>query len=85
LRYNGSGNVGVLLKESVMTEFTKPKVAALAKDGVAKVQAVEKKLGTYVIAYEQPVEPASLTAEQLKELERLEGELGVCLVAYRKS
>ena len=67
-----------------MLEFNKPKVAALQPEAVAKVKEVEKKLGAYVIAYEHPVEPASLTAEQLKELEKLESDLGVCLVAYRK-
>ena len=67
-----------------MAEFNQPKVATLAGDAVAKVQAVEKKLGAYVIAYEHPVQPASLTPEQLAELTRLEDELGVCLVAFRK-
>jgi len=59
-------------------------VAALPADAVARVQAMEKKLGTYVIAYEHPVIPASLSPQQLFELNKLEEELGVCLVAFRK-
>jgi hypothetical protein len=68
-----------------MADFAKPQVANLKLEKLARVQEIEKKLGAYVIAYEQPVEPATLSADQLKDLERLEGELGVCLVAYRKS
>ena len=68
-----------------MTEFSKPKVAALPADAVSKVRAVEQKLGgVYVIAYEHPVQPATLTPQQLAELTKVEDELGVCLVAYRK-
>ena len=68
-----------------MSEFSKPKVAALPPQAVAKVQDIEKKLGAvYVIAYEHPVQPATLTPQQLAELSKVEDELGVCLVAYRK-
>ena len=68
-----------------MSEFSKPKVASLPATAVAKVQEVEKKLGgVYVIAYEHPVEPATLTPQQLAQLTKVETELGVCLVAYRK-
>ena len=68
-----------------MSELTKPKVATLPHQAVAKVQAVEKKLGNvYVIAYEHPVQPATLTQAQLAQLAKVEDELGVCLVAYRK-
>ena len=67
-----------------MTESNRPRVAHLKADQVAKVEAIEKALGTFVVAYEHPVMPASLTSQQLAELERLESELGVCLVAYRK-
>ena len=68
-----------------MSELSKPRVATLASQAVAKVQEVEKKLGgVYVIAYEHPVVPATLTQGQLAELSKVEDELGVCLVAYRK-
>ena len=68
-----------------MTELSKAKVASLRPEAVSKVQEVEKKLGgVYVIAYEHPVQPATLSPAQLAELAKVEEELGVCLVAYRK-
>ena len=69
-----------------MADFAKPRVAALSAQDLAKVQAAENQLGgVYLIAYEQPVSPAPLTPEQLDELQELETQLGVCLVAYRKN
>jgi len=67
-----------------MMDSNRPRVAHLKAEQVAKVEAMEKVLGTYVVAYEHPVMPASLTQQQLAELERLESDLGVCLVAYQK-
>lgn len=68
-----------------MTEAKLPPVASLSSEAVAKVQALEEKLGSVVVvAYEQPFVPAQLTQEQLDALWELEKELGVCLIAYRK-
>lgn len=69
-----------------MVEAKLPPVASLSSEAVAKVQALEEKLGHVVIvAYEQPFVPAQMTQEQLDALWTLEKELGVCLIAYRKN
>ncbi len=69
-----------------MAEPSQLRPAKLSKDALVKVQAAEKKLGSKVIlvAYEQPVVPASLDPKQLDTLQDLESQLGLCLVAYRK-
>ncbi len=65
--------------------FTTPQIAHLDRDKLQKVEDLERQLGgAIVIAYDQPVVPAELTPEQVAILQRLERELGVCLVAYRK-
>ena len=52
-------------------------------EGVAKIQALEKEMGTRIMAYTTPSVTADLSAEQLKKIETLEKELCVRLVAYR--
>ncbi len=65
--------------------FTTPKIAYLNKEALQKVNVLEEKLGgVYVIAYDQPLTPAQLTPEQLAEVQKMEAELGLCLVAYHK-
>ncbi len=63
------------------------KVAMLGTDEVAKVRALEEKLGDdyVVLAYDKPLEPAELTDEQLTQLKDVEAELDTAyLVAYKK-
>lgn len=64
---------------------TKPAVITEAE--LAKVRALEAKLGSdvVVVAYDQPTLPAELTPDQLALLQQLERELGhVVLVAWQK-
>lgn len=57
----------------------------LSAEAEQKVRELERTLGNvYVIAYDQPVIPAALNRDQVSELERVERELGVFLVAYEK-
>ena len=53
------------------------------EEGVAKIQALEKEMGTLIMAYATPSVPADLSAEQLKKIEGLENKLCVRLVAYK--
>ncbi len=59
-------------------------LASLNEKQLAKLKALEQELGSYVLAFEQPLAPATLTAEQVQKLQEAEVELGLCLVAYRK-
>ena len=47
-----------------------------------KLNDLEKKLGKCVVAWDQKLEPADISAEQVKELQTLEKELDAVLVAY---
>jgi len=60
------------------------RLAALNEKQLRKVRELEEEMGTYVLAYTQPIVPAQLTQEQLAKLRALEADLGLCLVAYRK-
>jgi hypothetical protein len=56
--------------------------ARLDKEKITKLMALEKELGTYVLAFEPIIKIADLEAEQLEKLQSVEEELGVILVAY---
>ena len=58
------------------------KFANLDAVTLEKVHALEKKLGTYVIALEPAVRMATLSPEQLQLLQKAEQELGCVLLAY---
>lgn len=60
------------------------KYARLNKEGITKLQALEKELGKIVIAYENESVYADLSPEQLKKMQDLEKELGVILIAYKQ-
>ena len=47
-----------------------------------KLQALEKKLGQCVVAWEKAPRAAQLSESQLKELQELEKEMNAILVAY---
>ena len=64
-----------------------PKLAVLDDEAVAKVRALEEELGdnVVVVAYDRPLEPANLTAEQLEKVQDVEyGLVNTYLVAYRR-
>jgi hypothetical protein len=52
-------------------------------DGIEKIQALEKEIGTRLMAYSTPPVPEDILAENLKKIEALENELCVRLVAYK--
>jgi hypothetical protein len=62
----------------------KPTVELANLDGakLKKVQKLEKKLGTWVVAIEPTVRFAELSKDELKQLQAAEQELGVILLAY---
>jgi hypothetical protein len=61
--------------------------AELSKEQVERVRALEAELGESVVilAYDKPLQPASLDEDQVAKLAELEMQLGSAyLVAYRK-
>ena len=54
------------------------------KDGLAKIQALEKELGNTLIAFSTPPQPANLSDEKLSKIKELEKKLCVRLVAYEQ-
>jgi len=62
----------------------KPQFKQLDEASIAKVQALERKLGggTRVIAFESRPQPTKISGGQLKEIQALENELDAALVAY---
>ena len=59
-------------------------LAMLNAEQLKKLHDLERELGTYVLAYTEPLTPAQLSREQVARVQALEKELGLCLVAYRK-
>ena len=47
-----------------------------------KLQSLEKKLGTVVVAWKKDPKPAALSEEAIKDLQSVEQELDAVLVAY---
>jgi hypothetical protein len=60
------------------------KVADLDDARLQKVRALEKELGTYLVALEPEVQLATLNEDQVARLQIAERELGVVLLAYRR-
>lgn len=54
----------------------------LKENEVSKLGEFERKTGGCVLAYEPKVKVSDLTADELKELQRMEKELNAVLVAY---
>ena len=52
------------------------------KKGLAEIQALENDLGSTLIAYSTPPQPANLPDEKLAKIKQLEKKLCVRLVAY---
>ena len=59
------------------------KVAKLDKGSLAKVQALEKKLGCCLVALEPELRLAELSPADIKRVQAAERELGVLLLAYQ--
>jgi len=61
-----------------------PQFKHMDETSIAKIQALEKKIGkgTRVIAFESRPQPAEISGGQLKELQFLEKEIDAALVAY---
>ncbi|MGB8779169.1 MAG: hypothetical protein WCD81_00785 [Candidatus Bathyarchaeia archaeon] len=57
------------------------KLTATQLNDIRKLEAKWK--GVVVLAYEKAPEPANLSEEQLRRLQKLEKELGVVLIAYK--
>ncbi|NJM08692.1 hypothetical protein HC891_24650 [Candidatus Gracilibacteria bacterium] len=58
------------------------RIAELDEARLARIRALEDRLGSIVVAYESRPTYAELLPDQLAALQDLERELGVVLVAY---
>lgn len=58
------------------------KIAELSGSQLEKVRALEKELGTWIVALEPQHQLAKLSEEQLKRLQAVEKELSLILLAY---
>jgi hypothetical protein len=59
-----------------------PQAKQLNETDLNKLNDLEKKLGKCVVAWDQKLEPADISEEQVKELQTLEKDLDAVLVAY---
>jgi hypothetical protein len=59
-----------------------PQAKKLDDANLNKLNDLEKKLGKCVVAWDQKLEPANISEDQIKELQTLEKELDAVLVAY---
>lgn len=59
-----------------------PQAKLLKEADLSKLNELEKKLGKCVIAWDQRLDPADISDDQVKDLQTLEKELGAVLVAY---
>ena len=59
-----------------------PQVKQLDEANLSKLNDLEKKLGKCVVAWDQELDPADISEDQVKELQSLEKELDAVLVAY---
>ncbi len=59
-----------------------PQLAKMTGKNLEKVQSLEKELGVVLIGY-QPLEFADLSTIQVKELQRVEKDIGATVIAYR--
>ena len=58
------------------------KIATLNNDAIQKIQTFERKTGKQLLALEAGIQIADLSQKQLNELQKLEKDLGVVLLAY---
>lgn len=60
------------------------KIADIGEEGKARLRQLENTLGAHVMAYDYGFRLADLTPEQLQEVNAIEEELGVILLAYEQ-
>jgi len=60
------------------------KIATLTKDQVDKIRNLETKLHKHIMAFEPGISIARLSEGEVKQIEDLEKELGVVLLAYKE-
>ena len=58
------------------------KIATIDEATIAKIKALEEKIGKHIMAYEPGVSLARLKPDEIELLEALEKETGVTLLAY---
>ncbi len=59
-----------------------PQAKQLDDANLRKLNDLEKKLGKCVVAWDQKLDPAEISEEEVKELQALEKDLDAVLVAY---
>jgi hypothetical protein len=59
------------------------RIAHLDDARLARLQALERELGSVIVALEPAARPAALSEEQVQRLQQAEQELGVVLLAYQ--
>ena len=61
------------------------RLAKLTERQLEEIRRFEERWKNVVLmVYEKPTEPAAISPEQLKKIQKLEKELDVILVAYRQ-
>ncbi len=65
-----------------MAEFLK--IATLDSDAVEKIRALEKSTGSHIMAFKPGLEVADLSDSQMDAVQRVEDDLGVILIVYKK-
>ena len=60
------------------------KIAELDEENVAKITALESKLGRHIMAFESGIRIAKLTNDEVEQVVTLEKELGVLMLVYNK-
>lgn len=63
--------------------FSQTRYARLDREKMAKLRELEEKLGSWVVAVEPIATMAELSDEQLQQLQAIEEELGIVLLAYK--
>lgn len=59
-----------------------PQAKQLKDPELSQISDLEKKIGKCVVAWDQRLNPADISEQQVKELQTLEKELDAVLVAY---
>lgn len=60
------------------------KIASLDEATVARINALEEKLGKHIMAFEPGVSLAQLSPSEIEKIEALEKAAGVTLLVYEK-
>jgi len=62
--------------------YVKTPVKTLDEKSMAKLQALEEKIGFPLIAFDKEQDHPQLTAEQLQQIRKLEKEIKATIIAY---